>query len=201
MEVIEKIVNRRSSLFALYSVSAIALFVLFLIANAMMYYNAYQFAQKHGADEIVIDYDDDPDYQGYFFTGEFSAPITVDYKPSHFKFYADGEDIVIEKELYFEYQDLNIVNNGYMSSIDLLISISATIAAIGLFSAMFSRHFYHSYFTGFALFFLVIFTTIDFYLNFWGILGLLVMFSVNVYFAKKNRFCDYNENRLTAIFK
>ncbi len=75
------------------------------------------------------------------------------------------------------------------------------MAAIGLMGVVFGRQFAHPYVSGIIIVFISVFTNIPIFLEPLAVLLMLTLLVMNIYFAKKNRFCDYNESRLTAIFK
>lgn len=199
-KITDYIVNKSSTLLLIYSVFAVVMLVLYSLANVSMYFVAQSFAEEHGADEIVIELVQEPAYKRVFYVSEFEPPTVIDYEPSYFKFYLDGEDIVDKYELYFEYQEFTVKTYSAVGGMTLVVVVNFVVLAIGFANVAFSRHFAHPYIIG-VMIFIIIFSTADLYLNFYGVLFMLTLFSLNLYFARKNRFCDYNESRLTAIFK
>ncbi len=83
------ILNKSSKITETYSIIAIVILIMYLLANFSLYNSAVKFADKYDAD-IVIEYDAEPDYKTAFPAGEDKPIVIIQYSPSYLKFYQDG---------------------------------------------------------------------------------------------------------------
>jgi|GEM_PF-2771968 len=166
--------------------------VAYISINAFMYFDGKAFANEHEATYWEIDYT--PSLRGSVGQLEGSGQEVDSLYPSYFKYYDEsGRDLIIQKDIFDEYQAMNRVHYDLRETIIFLMSIAF---GIGLFSTAFSI-IYRFHTAGYVLIAIATFFNYasDGWLE-WSVINYSFVYIFGAILIYRARFIDFNEPRI-----